>query len=173
MHDEDFTITPFDPTTGIWFKCGRVYMDRDRQIAEFEEATGYALPSDFAEMIREYCEGGFDGHYRVYLKDGLEIQWHHLLLMKLADEHDMYDHDTLHLIREKPEVFGKPGAVRMFPFGEAYEFRSPDDMTKGYLAFDASRDNAVVFVPEGDGKQTALAGSFREMMVDSSFVFYG
>lgn len=198
MYDEDFTITPFDPAAGIWFKYGRVYLERDSQIAAFEDAIGFNLPSDFLEMIGEYCEGGFDGHYRVYFKDGVEIQWHHLLLIKLADEVDVgqqemlakmfgakpelaafanqfatVGHDSLKLIRAKPKLFGKPGDIRRFPFGEAHEFRSPEEMSRGYLAFDPSHNNTVVFVPEVGGKEREIAGSFREMMLGSSFAFYG
>jgi hypothetical protein len=198
LYDEDFTITPFDPKGGIWFKHGRIYSDRDAQIAEFEDAIGLKLPHDFLEIIGEYCEGGFDGHYRVYFKGGVEIQWHHLLLIKLADEVDVDQQEmlanlfgakpelaafanqfatvgrnSLKLIRAKPKLFGKPGGLRRFPFGEAYESRSPDEMTKGYLAFDATRDNLVVFVPEAGGEEREIARSFREMMLGSSFVFYG
>lgn len=197
MYDEDFTITPFDPTAGIWFKHGRLYTERDAQIAAFEKATGFKLPLDFLEMIGEYCEGGFDGHYRVYFKDNVEIQWHHLLLMKLADECDvsMQDelaklmgakpelaelagrfqtvgYDSLKLISAKPQLFGKPGNMSLFPFGEASEFHPPDDTTQGYLAFDVGHDNSIVFVAK-DGKRREIAGSFREMMLGSSFVFYG
>ncbi|HEY7117438.1 MAG TPA: hypothetical protein VH475_12695 [Tepidisphaeraceae bacterium] len=173
MYDEDFTITPFDPGAGIKFKYGRIYTDRDRQITEFQNATGYLLPSDFLEMIGEWCEGGFDGHYRVYFKDGVEVQWHHLLLMKLADEHDMAGHDALKLIRAQPKLFGHPPDLRLFPFGEACEFRSPVEMTKGYLAFNASQGNGVVFVAEGSGRQRDIADSFRAMLLGSDFVFYG
>jgi hypothetical protein len=173
LYDEEFTITPFDPNAGICFKYGRVYTDRNRQIADFEKATGYRLPSDFLEMVREYCEGGFDGYYRVYFQNGVEIQWHHLLLMKLADDHDTFGHDALKLIRARPELFGKPGEIRMFPFGEACKLQSPNHLTKGHMAFDASHDNRVMFVPESGGKGTGIAGSFREMMLGSSFVFYG
>jgi hypothetical protein len=198
LSDEDFAITPFDPKAGIWFKHGRVYSDRDSQIAEFEDAIGFKLPNDFLEMIGEYCEGGFDGHYRVYFRNGVEVQWHHLLLIKLADEVDVEQqemlakllaakpelaafanhyatvgHDSLKLIRAKPELFGTPGGIRRFPFGEAYETDSSKEMTKGYLAFDAKRDNMVVFMPETGGEEKEIARSFREMMLGSSFVFYG
>ena len=153
MYDEDFTVTPYDPARGLLFKHGRLYADRNKQVAAFERVTGYKLPRDFLEMIGEYCEGGFDGYYRVYFKNGVEIQWHHLLLMKLADAIDeshqdamakliaarpelaeladrfqAVGHDGLKLIRAKPALFGKPGGIRLFPFGDACELRSADDM---------------------------------------------
>lgn len=172
MQYEDFTLTPFDPARGILFKYGRMFRDRDRQVEEFERAIGAELPADFLELIGEYCEGGFDGFYRVYFQDGVEVGWTHLLLMKHPDEHDSRKHDTLQLLRVKAKVFFDEQGLAFLPFGEAC---IPSDVTRneGYLAFDVRNAGAVVYVPESGGPRIVVATSFREMMVRSQFVFFG
>jgi len=170
---DDFTITPFDPDSGIWFKYGRVYQDRDNQIAEFERETKFKLPPDFLNLIGEYCEGGFDGWYRGHFKDNVEVLWRHLLLMKHPDDVDPEEHDTIRLLCEKPMLFYCNEILSLFPFGEAYAHFTRDQSSDGYLAFDVSRANAVVYVSEEHDQKIDIAKSFRDMMLDSQFVFYG
>lgn len=66
MEYDDCSIKPFDPEAGLRFKVGHIYAKRDEEIAAFEMEVGTKLPSDFLEMIGEYCEGSPDGAYRVY-----------------------------------------------------------------------------------------------------------
>jgi hypothetical protein len=172
MYDEHVTVTPFDPAGGIHLKYGRIYTSRDQQLAAFERLTGFTLPPDFLEMIGEYCEGGFDGHYRVYFKDGVEVQWHHLLLMKEADESDTHGHDTVALLRTTPKLFNDAAGLALFPFVEGYVARG-STMDKGYLAFDIRRQCAIAFVSQSGSAPIYIAESFREMMLASCFVFYG
>ncbi len=173
MDDEDFlVITPFNPDDGIWFKSGGIYLDRDRQITAFEKVIGCQLPEDFLEMIDEYCVGIFDGYYRVYLVNDVEVQWHGLLLMRLADGYEAYPQDVLRLIHATPDLFGNLGNLNLFPFGEAYVLSGTDDMVHGYLTFDLRRQDEIVFISKNGEMRIDVAPSFRQMMLGSSRVCF-
>lgn len=81
--------------------------------------------------------------------------------------------DTLAIIREHPQVFGRIGALRRLPFARATLWRSPNDGTDGYLAFDVTRQHAVIFVSGDDQIHLRIASSFRDMMYRSSVLFFG
>lgn len=167
---------PFNPEEGVLFRFGRIFLERIHQINAFQEAINYQLPKDFLEMVREYCEGGFDGYYSVHFENELEVMWVHLLLIKLADEHDGFEHDALRLIHEKPNLFGNIGSLKLFPFGEVWivdRSTTYDDAGSGYLAFDLEQSDAVVCLSETGDIRIDIATSFRQMMLNSNFVFMG
>jgi hypothetical protein len=188
-YGDERTITPFDPERGLRFKVGRIYLDQEREVREFEERLGFKLPEDFLGMIGEYCAGGPDGDYRVYCEDGVDIVWSELLLVKVADAaYRRYleelqelmgtgarlpNCDTIAIIEGSPGDFGRLGALRLFPFGRADLWRTPEDYTRGYLAFDVARGTRVVFVSVDGSCRIEIARSFREMMVGASVLFYG
>ncbi len=166
---------PFDPEEGLLFRIGRIFGDRIHQINAFKEAVDYQLPTNFLEMLGEYCEGGFDGYYSVHYENDVEVMLVHLLLIKLADEHDRPEHDVIRLIHEKPNLFGTIGSLKLFPFGEAWivdRATDYDDARVGYLTFDVEQDNAVVCLSESGDIRINIATSFRQMMLDSKFVFF-
>ena len=143
MQDFEFTSTPFDVQRGILFKQGRVYQDRDRQVAEFERAIGTKLPSDFLALIGDHCAGGFDGHYQVFAQDGVEVNWNHLLTMKLADSHDVPEHGVIRILREKSAIFRDDHGLALLPFGQAGVIGN-QELRQSYLAFDLRDGGSVV-----------------------------
>ncbi|KAI9130644.1 hypothetical protein [Acaryochloris sp. CCMEE 5410] len=165
---------PFDPNEGIWFSFGRVYSNPEQQRDSFESTISYQLPTDFVEMIGRTCEGGFSDYYQVYRENDRAVMWVHLLLMKIADEHDHLEHDVLRLLQEKPNLFGNIGNLEFFPFGEAWIVNnSTDEVEGGYLVFDIGRNNAVVCFSESGELHIDIADSFRQMMLSSLCLFLG
>jgi hypothetical protein len=169
--------SPFDPERGIAFKTGLVAVSGRNHLAEYEAAVGVDLPADFAEMIGDHYEGSFDGDYRVWARDGVEIRWDHMMLLGIAPPEVARwvspEHDALRVLGERRALFyGRSGSVELLPFGTAHRMAGLKEFTKGWLAFDVAGGNAVVFVT-GDGRRTPIATSFREMMSRADFMFYG
>jgi len=171
--DEEPGGTPFDPSRGILFKYGRSWRNRAADIAAVERATSFKLPLDFLDLIGRWCEGGFDGHYRVYSKGRLEVWWTHLLQIKITDDIDERHLHAIELLHAKSALFSDAGGLVCFPFGEACALTWPNRMTKGYLAFDVRKRRRVVFIAEVGGPPIRIAATFRDMMLKSHFVFYG
>ena len=191
MSSEDDTPyeSPFDPEQGIWFKYGRLYADRALQLEIFEAHCGFKLPEDFLGLIQGWCEGGFEGWWRVKQGEFGRILWSHLLLMKLPDDVDREaeqrhlqnllqmnfpgKHETkivTDLLEARRRVFfGADGRLRYFPFGEALCLRSDDNGETGYLAFDVRNHNQVVFITGKAEDFTVIARSFSAMMLGAVF----
>jgi hypothetical protein len=205
MQDPELTSSPFDVQQGILFKYGRLFQDRDRQLAEFEREIGTKLPLDFLELIGQYCSGSFDGHYQVFADDGVEVNWDYLLPMKLVDGHDVPQHDVLRILGEKSAIFYDDRDLALLPFGQAGVIGNRE-LRPSYLAFDLRNEGSVVCivgeplrphlptgnpdrsqhaffqllelsyqvkVPASGGRRIRIAKSFREMMLQSKFIFYG
>jgi hypothetical protein len=90
--DQDYELIPFDPSQGIAFKYGTNFSNAAQEIAAFEKHHGIKLPADFVRMIGSWCEGGFDGSYRVATGDFGRVVWWSMLLMKLPDESEVAGH---------------------------------------------------------------------------------
>ena len=175
--DLEYTETPFDPERGIWFKYGSVFADKEREIAEFEEKLGLSLPRDFVELIGEYCEGGFDGWYRVARGGYGTVVWQHLLLMRVSKPTDVEYLSKKNVaawtIYEYRHLFAEGPLLRYFPFGEAACFRDDGSGDKGFLVFDRRDNDAVKYVSQAGPKVVPLARTFTEMMHNSFFQFFG
>lgn len=175
--------TPFDAEQGIWFKYGRTYLDRKRQLKEFENKIGFKLPKDFLGLIGEYCEGGFDGWYRVKKGPFGRIVWSHLLLMKSPDLVDQqmdsdpgkhgHTYITASLLKNEATTFYDGANLRYFPFGAASCFQSIDSCIEGHLAFDVKNERRVVFIAKEDPKLVPIADTFSEMMKEAVFEGFG
>ncbi len=184
FEDDSPTETPFDPQQGIWFKYGRIYLDRANQIEQFETHCGYSLPKDFLELIGEYCSGGFDGWYQIKTGSYGSIVWARLLLMKMPDDVDRDMHKrssnkernyiTTELLHTKRSIFySKDGQLERFPFGTAYCFKTDNTGSDGYLVFDLRDANRVKFVSDQEPKEVLISATFTEMTLKSVFQFYG
>lgn len=175
--------TPFDPNTGIWFKYGRNFLDREKQIHDFEACVGVKLPDDFLAFIGEKCEGGFDGWYQVRKDESGRLVWTHLLLMKLPDSVDEETdreaspegrtHITTRLIAAERCLFYRGERLHYLPFGTANLFQQDCSGTEGYLAFDTIHQMRVVFLHENESTPSLVADSFTAMMSNAVFQFLG
>ena len=173
LNEDEFEVRAVGDEGRVWFKYGRLYADRARQVEALERVVGFRMPANFLELLGNFCEGGFDGYYRVYRDEREDVIWRHLLVMKVADEVDGPQFDTIRLLRERVDLFGEMGGLRLFPFGRASVWRSNQDGEEGYLAFDVERGNEVVFVTEDGKKRIKIAGNFAEMVKKAYFVHEG
>lgn len=173
----DCTVTPFDAKSGIWFKYGRHYTPRKAQLRElYKRFSPLKLPRDFRKLVGDYCEGGFDGFYRVYNDANTFVCWTHLMLMKLPDEWDDPDHDPGTIIEQHPSLFkDNSGHLRLFPFGEAQLGFKKDDRfsSDGFLAFDLDEKYCIRFLAVDTKHTLWIAKSFGDMMLRSEFLFFG
>jgi hypothetical protein len=187
--------TPFDPEEGVYFKYGRIYLKPEEQIAEFEAYFGIKLPDDFLELTGGWCEGGFDGNYKV-AEDGFGVvKWNHLLLMKMPDSVDLESDEifrkayesvnyqdppyksmlVVEIVPANRSLFYSEDRLKYFPFGAAIYY-SPDsfiDIDYGFLVFDLSDNYAIRYCSKAEPAGFKIADSFSEMMHQSFFMFYG
>lgn len=176
--DEDFVSIPFDPAEGIHFKYGTSYADPAVEQATFEAHYGIRLPRDFVKMIGDWCEGGFDGWYRVIEGKFGRVVWHHLLLMKLASKEERADRmlaprNIDHVLKKHAQLFRTPAGERIhFPFGEALVIESSREI-EGYLAFDLRDSMAIVFLLSDGGEPRPIADTFGAMMSGATFEHFG
>ena len=124
----------------------------------------------------------------------LVVNWSYLLTMKVVDCHDEPQNDVLRILREKSSIFYDDRGLALLPFGLA-DVIGNRELRRSYLAFDLRDDGSVVcivgepfrptgfdqllalafqvIIPASDGRRIAIAKSFREMMIQSTFIFYG
>jgi hypothetical protein len=179
--EQDCELVPFDPSQGIAFKYGTNYSNAAQEIAAFEQHHGIKLPADFVRMIGEWCEGGFDGSYRVASGDFGRISWWSMLLMRLPDAVDrktqagseagpMISDD---LLAKHPANFrDKSGKLIRFPFGRAY-CGADEGEAAGHLAFDLLDSMAIIFITLDGSPPRRIAATFEQMMLNSALEFYG
>jgi hypothetical protein len=176
MEDDDhFTESPFDTERGIAFKYGRSYMDsKQTKVRDFEKQFKITLPTDFLDLIDDWCEGGFDGFYRVLNDAGMEVVWTHLMLMKVRDEHDHPEHDPQVALDRYRSTFFRNNVMKFFPFGEAFFTRKGDEPARGdgFLVFDLENAYAVRFAGI-NSFNVAVAPTFSRMMKESTFLVFG
>lgn len=188
--EEGFWETPFNLEDGIRFKFGMSFINREAEIAKFEEHLGFALPADFLNMIDDWCEGGFDGWYKVKKVEFGTINWDHLLLMRLPIAVDYeWDEDlkalpgmkgfathiTTRLLEQNPSLFYTTlELISYFPFGTAICYKPADKTgTSGYLVFDRENENKVRYVSNEEPRYLEIADTFSEMMANSVFESFG
>jgi hypothetical protein len=179
--DDDYDLIPFDPSQGIAFKYGMIFSDPAQEIATFEKHHGVKLPPDFIRMIGEWCEGGFDGSYRVAAGDFGRIVWWSMLLMKLPDSaarKSLADSgagpaiiDDL-LAKHSANFRDESGRLIRFPFGRAY-CGTDESEAAGHLAFDLRDSMAIIFVPLDGSPPHRIAATFERMMFSAALEFYG
>ena len=168
--------SPFDPDLGLAFKVGRSFGldNKDSEIKNFEKNFGIILPADFVSLIGDWCEGGFDGFYRVAKERNFHIVWSHLLQMKLSDHPiDPSHHPNLSLKRY-PTTFFSNNKLVYFPFGEAcyWSDNSNEDHSEGFLAFDLLNQNKIRYL-DTQNRNILIADSFSAMVMQSTLLQFG
>ena len=179
--DQDHELIPFDPSQGIAFKYGTNYSNPAQEIAAFEKHHGITLPADFVRMIGNWCEGGFDGSYRVATGDFGRVVWWSMLLMKLPDEiaretqaeseaGPMIIEDLI--AKHRANFTDESGKLILFPFGRAY-CGTDESEVAGHLAFDLQDSMAILFIPLNGGPTRRIAATFEQMMHRAALEFHG
>jgi hypothetical protein len=179
--DQDHELIPFDPSQGIAFKYGTNYSNAAQEIAAFEKHHGITLPADFVRMIGNWCEGGFDGSYRVATGDFGRVVWWSMLLMKLPDEiaretqaeseaGPMIIEDLI--AKHRANFTDESGKLILFPFGRAY-CGTDESEVAGHLAFDLQDSMAILFIPLNGGPTRRIAATFEQMMHRAALEFHG
>ena len=179
--DQDYELIPFDPSQGIAFKYGAKYSNAAQEIAAFEKHHGIKLPADFVRMIGIWCEGGFDGSYRVATGDYGRVVWSSMLLIKLPDEaarETQAESEAGPMIIEdlfakhRTNFTDKSGRLIRIPFGRAY-CGTDESEVAGHLAFDLQDAMAILFIPLDGGPPRRIAATFEQMMHGAALEFYG
>ena len=144
----------------IYFGGGLVFLDKPKEIFEFESGVGCRLPSEFWSSLGGSCGGFLDPTLSVSL-DRSEIHWMTVVNMSYTTEDEV---GCIDLINSN-KLFFDGETIGWIPFGTSlFAYSGAMDFLEGWLAFSVS-NLMIEFVPKDPAlKFVHVANSFRELL---------